>query len=209
MDDTRNTLDNKSQKFGICVRCGEDTLLRCNKCKRAYYCSSICQKAEWDSGHKYVCAPTLEEMLMLKFKLEKSFGYNCWLSNNNAVFFIQENGERKYYATSLTHRAQYRVSRVCVCCGNDPRYTGGQIDKIFKFEKDGMTVCYHRCEECHLQEKVICETTFREPRKCSRMNKIRIIDFWMFVSQKNGEYHKVPKDIALLVFDLYSRLGCC
>jgi len=44
---------NEPQKLGECVRCGKATKLRCGKCKRACYCSTICQKLEWEDGPEY------------------------------------------------------------------------------------------------------------------------------------------------------------
>jgi len=171
--------------------------------------SSICQKAEWDSGHKYVCAPTLEEMLMLKFELEKPRGHSCWLSSEESTFSLRENGEWKYFETSLIHETQYGNKKICVCCGNDVARSDVRIDRMLQFEKDSITVQYHRCEGCHFQRKIICHTTFCEMSKCARLNKMKLIYFWLFASQKDGEFIMLPKDIVLIISDLYSRLVCC
>lgn len=47
---------------GQCDCCGKErmqvdgnSLFRCTRCKRAYYCSSACQHRMWKSGHKEAC----------------------------------------------------------------------------------------------------------------------------------------------------------
>eukprot|EP00966_Prymnesium_polylepis_P104572 2422422-Prymnesium_polylepis.1 len=44
----------------LCDACGQPAeegvrLLKCNRCKMAFYCSAECQKAQWKKGHKAAC----------------------------------------------------------------------------------------------------------------------------------------------------------
>ena len=38
---------NTCSKSGVKLRC-------CDRCKSVYYCSSTCQKEDWDNGHKKI-----------------------------------------------------------------------------------------------------------------------------------------------------------
>jgi hypothetical protein len=35
--------------------CGSDVMKRCGRCHEERYCSSVCQRAHWNSGHKIEC----------------------------------------------------------------------------------------------------------------------------------------------------------
>ena len=41
----------------LCFRCfgPSSDILKCSACKRAYYCSKQCQKADWSIMHKHHC----------------------------------------------------------------------------------------------------------------------------------------------------------
>jgi len=201
-----NTLQ-ESQILGNCVRCGMETNLCCENCKRTYYCSDFCQENDSDFHH-YICTPNLEDMLMLKFELERTTTNFCWLSDGILTFCVQEDGLNKYFTTNIVHEDDNNKF-ICVCCGNRITYTGPLSDREFIFQKDDVVVFCYRCEECYSQEKIICHTTFRETEKCARMNKMRFIDFWLFASQKTGMFFTLPKEIVLMIFDMYSKLGCC
>ncbi|CAM9718626.1 unnamed protein product [Heterosigma akashiwo] len=38
-----------------CLICKTNTTLRCQLCKKASFCSRVCQKAGWDSHEKTCC----------------------------------------------------------------------------------------------------------------------------------------------------------
>jgi hypothetical protein len=45
----------------VCAACGQDATLlaekmqRCDKCLGTYYCGRVCQKRDWQAGHKLTC----------------------------------------------------------------------------------------------------------------------------------------------------------
>ncbi|XP_077358375.1 tudor domain-containing protein 1 [Festucalex cinctus] len=45
----------KSPAF-LCNFCGQHGNLRCTRCKKAFYCSAVCQTRDWE-GHKQFCMP--------------------------------------------------------------------------------------------------------------------------------------------------------
>jgi tetratricopeptide (TPR) repeat protein len=59
---------NTCSKTGVKLRC-------CDRCKSVYYCSSNCQKEDWDNGHKNSCKEMKYERLMQKGK-DQNEAYN-------------------------------------------------------------------------------------------------------------------------------------
>lgn len=46
------------KKVALCVKCGSPNNLKgCSRCKLVFYCSQVCQKADWKEGHKEICVP--------------------------------------------------------------------------------------------------------------------------------------------------------
>ena len=203
-----------------CVRCGLETVLCCKKCKRVYYCSSLCQREEWHRGHKYICTPKFEDMLKLKFELEKNdqedmFGKNAWypyfprtcfLSSTETVVNKVVNGERKYIDTKLKHGI---MKNICVCCGEDVTYKGPLSERCFEFQKDGVAVTCYRCEKCHIEKRVICLETFRETKRCANINKNNAVPFLLSMTQTGGDFNVFPKEIVSLILGMYSKMVCC
>jgi len=55
--------DNSDRSLRMCRKCGADRvkivgkkMLKCSRCKMAWYCSKECQRADW-AGHKQECTP--------------------------------------------------------------------------------------------------------------------------------------------------------
>lgn len=51
---TQDTIMITAEKFS-CASCGTHATKSCNGCKAVRYCSPICQRKHWGSGHKYKC----------------------------------------------------------------------------------------------------------------------------------------------------------
>ncbi|KAJ3284012.1 hypothetical protein HDU79_008594 [Rhizoclosmatium sp. JEL0117] len=63
----------KKDRFnsGQCVECGKkEKLKRCQRCLMVYYCSTDCQKANWQREHKIVCKMMKETMTAGDSKLK-------------------------------------------------------------------------------------------------------------------------------------------
>lgn len=194
-----------------CVRCGVLTTFCCAGCERVPYCSTGCQDVDWHRGHKFICAPALEDMLRLRFKLRCVKSVNHpelnpdWvdLSTTCINFFVYEKGKEHIYSTSIDRN----ILHICVCCGDG--ITKIQHDKMFAFQKNGMKVKCHRCEECQNKNKVIFQTTFRETGKCANINKERASMFLFLAKQPEGDFAALPKDIVSLILGVYSNVVCC
>jgi len=192
---------------GKCVKCGKETELRCEKCKRSYYCSQECKLRGLNDGHEYICTPDFAEMLKLKFELEKTIRIpheSCWLSRSGSSFYVYDDDRRKFVRTVMV----YKEPNVCVCCGNKVTYRGPLGDRVFRFKKDGVTVECYRCEECHDQNKTICPTTFQETQRCAKINHEKAIKFFLFIKQTEGDFNKLPKEIISVILRAFSKIKC-
>lgn len=77
-----------SRPFDKCVACSTDTGTHCVRCKSAYYCSKICQEADWPV-HRLLCdafstfddssRPTQEHIKAIFFPVDESKPKFVWL----------------------------------------------------------------------------------------------------------------------------------
>ena len=50
-------LGSRARARRTCDRCASPSAaLQCGRCKSAYYCDPVCQRADWRNGHRLVCA---------------------------------------------------------------------------------------------------------------------------------------------------------
>ena len=71
--------------------CKNEAKNQCSQCKKAFYCSRICQKQDW-SNHKLICS-TKKELIHEKIeegkegisKLDTHEHFDCWKSIKNPI----------------------------------------------------------------------------------------------------------------------------
>jgi len=80
-----------------CLR-SSNTTLRCSSCKKAQYCNSDCQKADWKAGHKIQCKK------QSVIHLEK-FLYYVWefLMHSEGLFLVNWTFEGKEIIDGITY----------------------------------------------------------------------------------------------------------
>ena len=97
-----------------CFECGaveteEHKLMKCNRCKKAFYCNRDCQLSHWKCSHKSLCkhAPMLSNLAGLNFS--QFNGYTDWSFPTIVPQTVEEKKEKaaKAYRESL-----YRMGAV-------------------------------------------------------------------------------------------------